>query len=530
MMAASAKQDELADEELNVDNFQTHPPRDLDGNEQRFKKITVEDDVIFYSQRMIGNAVVEKDQSVYIFDKASGQLKNKKISFRTSGPKLPGQLPSNLMTKEKAELSVEGNSKYSILYYASPESDIFKIDFDRSKPIWAVTSFDDNDIASVTVIDATTGRKLGDGVPPPSRAYSITGPVKYDSSPCRGTWSSMTYNANSWFMKMGFQASAKKYPSKSDIQSAMQNKDLALFYEIGHSGGQSDRFMGGCNEFTYASEITSWLSSYPKKQFAFLANCNSLCDINSGSLSYAFRKGSNAGTTTVGYCGMAKLGCANCFTYSFAWQDTLFDYMSKGYTVKKAFDMANKKYPACYKSNNTNKNIGDSNVDNDYTGPCVLFAGDTKFRLNDKDWDFFDKLKTIVSKAKECTTYNASLVTRRLSEPIDNKGSICIDGSGAPITGFPDWPYAPDYRWSFANGDIDTDINNGVKWCPLGYSDKVYHPSIDECTANYGQNNMYGQVVGGDNQGHFCIVFSKAKTGPNRWIWCTEKGCNKQGF
>ena len=111
MMEASAKQDELADEELSVDNFQIHPPRDLDGNEQRFKRITVEDDVIVFSQRMIGNAVVEKDQSVYIFDKASGQLKNKKISFRTSGPKLPRQLPSNLITKEKAESSVEGNSK-----------------------------------------------------------------------------------------------------------------------------------------------------------------------------------------------------------------------------------------------------------------------------------------------------------------------------------------------------------------------------------------------------------------------------------
>ena len=159
--------------------FQASPPKDPDGKEQRFEKYITNGDIVFFSQRMIGNAVVEKDQSVYVFDKSNRKLKEKKISHRSG---LPKQLPANLITKEQVEAEVDGSSKFSTLYYASPDSDIFNISFDRSKPIWAVTSFDPKDFASLTIIDAVTGNKLGNGIPPPASAYSLTGPIYYGSS------------------------------------------------------------------------------------------------------------------------------------------------------------------------------------------------------------------------------------------------------------------------------------------------------------------------------------------------------------
>jgi hypothetical protein len=343
---------------LNLANFEGNFPKDPDGKDQNFKKFTTDTNVIFFSQRMIDGAVVEKDQSVYVFDKSNGKLKEKKISHRSG---LPEHLSLGLISKDQAESSVSGSSKFSTLYYASPNSDIFNIDFNRSNPIWAVTSFNQDKVASLTIIDATTGKKLGNGVPPPSAAYSITGPTSYGSS-CGGSWNSWSDNAANWYTKMGYATHNQVWPQKTQEMSDIQNPDAALFYELAH--GNSNIFVNDCTEYTYSSDIHDWLASYPGKQFVFMGSCDGLCDVGPGSFAYEFRKGSDVNTAAIGYCGMGSSACGDCWNYSLNWQDKLFSYINQGYTVKSAFDKANTDYPTCAVNN------------------CMRFTGDPNFTIN----------------------------------------------------------------------------------------------------------------------------------------------------
>ena len=61
-----------------------------------------------------------------------------------------------------------------------------------------------------------------------------------------------------------------------------------------------------------------------------------------GTFSYEFRKGQMSNTVTVGYDNMET--CPG-WQYSYPWQDSMFENMSKGVTIKNAFDMATAQYP-----------------------------------------------------------------------------------------------------------------------------------------------------------------------------------------
>ncbi|MFA6183650.1 MAG: Ig-like domain-containing protein [Parcubacteria group bacterium] len=384
-----------SDNKLDLNSFLANPPKDPDGKDQHFEKITTDNEIVLFSQRMIDNAVVEKDQSVYVFNKSNGKFKEKKIKYRSG---LPKSLPLNLLTKEKAEAQVNGNSKFSTLYYASPDSDVFNINFDKSNPIWAVTSFDSNNYASLFVIDAITGKKLGNGNPPPSSGYSMTGPISYGSS-CSDSWSSWSSNAASWYQKMGYTTETQTWPLKTQEMAKIQDPNIALFYELAH--GASTIFINSCSESTYASDIKNWLSSYPAKKFAFIGSCDGLCSTGAGSFSYEFRKGSSTDTATIGYCGMSSSACSSCWTVSLNWQDNLFNYMNQGLTVKNAFDKANIDYPSCRINN------------------CMRFAGDTNLVITDRTPDTQPPTISITSPANNSTV--SGIVTMQ-ANATDNVG------------------------------------------------------------------------------------------------------------
>ena len=433
----------------NLDNFLANPPKDPDGKEQHFEKYTADSKVVYFSQRKIDNAIVEKDQSVYVFDKANGNLKEKKTSYRSG---LPQHLPADLITKEKAEDSVSGKSKFSTLYYASPDSDIFKINFDRTKPIWAVTSFDSKGIASLTIIDAVTGKKLGNGVPPPSAAYLMTGPIAL-TSPCELTWAEWSDNAASWFSRMGYATNAQVWPPKTQEMSEIQKPEAVLFFELAH--GTSTYYWNACQQITKASEIHDWLNSYPAKQFAFIGSCDGLCSSDTpGTLSYEFRKGSYINTTAVGYCGMGSSACGDCWLASISWQDDLFNYMSRGYKVKNAFDQANIDYPTCGINN------------------CMRFSGDPNYSLNN---DTQPPTVSITSPADGSTVFGTTPVT---ASATDNVGVTEVDFYLDNVLQFSDTgpPYSFDWNTTAvgsgahtlsakaydAAGNVGTSANVGV--------------------------------------------------------------------
>jgi hypothetical protein len=327
---------------------------------KEFKEIETNDKIVYFHQRKIDEAVVEKDFMVYQFDRNTRELLARNSHWRND---LPEHLSKSIIAKERAESLVEGEVQFSKMYIISPESDVFPIKPTPMNPCWVVRSIDNGNLI-VTIIDAVDGKILGNGIPPPYTAFSMSGPQYFD--PCGGVWYNWYKNAEFWFNEMGYSTESVEWPTEDKIKSHIQSNETAMFYEIAHSGGRSDQFKSGClngseREYTYAYEIEEWIANYTKMPFAFLASCFSMCNTSDGNLSYEFRKGSMKNTVTIGYCNMSDEKCHLCWTYSLDWQDMLFDYMNQSYTVKSAFDQANADYPCCA-STGCMRFVGDENL------------------------------------------------------------------------------------------------------------------------------------------------------------------------
>jgi len=335
--------------------------RQYEANYEQFKEVEIADKTVYYQQRKIGEAIVEKNFIVYQFDKNTGKLLARKVHWRDD---LPERLPKIKITKEQAESMVEGEVQFTKLYIISPESDVFPIKPTPENPCWVVRSIDNGDMI-VTIIDALEGKILGYGTPPPYTAFSLTGPTS--GNPCNGGWIRHYENAETWFNTMGYSTEAVKWPTEAKIKSHVQSSQTAMFYELAH--GSSTSFASGCidgewYEDTYVSEIETWIAGCKKMPFTFLGSCSGMCYTGDNTLSYEFRKGSTTDTVTVGYCKMSNEDCSNCWSYSVDWQDNLFKYMSYGWTVKVAFDQTQADYPMCADTNN-----------------CMRFEGDQNFKV-----------------------------------------------------------------------------------------------------------------------------------------------------
>lgn len=332
--------------------------RNYESGEREFSEVTIGDNLVYYHQRVIGDAIVEKDFVVYQFDSKAEELLGKRSHWRDD---LAEQLPSGLISRQQAESLVEGEVLSSSLYYISPESDVYPLDPTPQNPCWVVQSMNEYGSLIVTIIDALDGQVLGYGVPPPYEGFSMSGPCYFE--PCEWSWDLWYQNAEAWFEAMGYGTQALLWPTHAEIQAHVSSNETAVFYEIAHSGEVPTRFCSGCvdgqfREYTYWYDIEAWIADYPKMPFTFTASCYSMCDTSYGNLSHAFRKGSTEGTVTIGYCDMGEEYCLTCWEYSLDFQDMLFSYMSQGFPVKAAFDSACVAYPSC--------------ADNG----CILFAGD----------------------------------------------------------------------------------------------------------------------------------------------------------
>ncbi len=336
-------------------------PINLNGSfDNRFSQLEENGKVIYYYLRKIDNARVEKDQVVCQYDKGTGKLLKERIQWRED---VPLTLPDNLISEAKAISLAGGKAKLVKLYYISPNSHVFPLKINQSNPCWVVTK----ENADIIIIDGITGAILGKGVPPPyPPGFSYSGPLF--SNPCAGTWDAWYKNAEYWFKTMGYDTETDIWPARTELEDRIKTDTVALFYEVAH--GTSLSFAAGCSgssyEMTYASYIGEWIADYEKMPFTFLASCEGMCNTWSNNFSYEFRKGSDVGTVTVGYCGMddpETCVSSDCWSEAVDWQDALFDYANQGYTIKAAFDQANADYPAC------------SSYD------CMRFAGDENLKL-----------------------------------------------------------------------------------------------------------------------------------------------------
>jgi hypothetical protein len=330
-----------------------------EGGERSFRELKVNGALtVFYHQRTIGDARVEKDIIIYRFDSGTGELRDKIVRWRDD---LPASLPPLSIRREQARFMAKGDIQEAELLYIDPESDVFPFDPPPANPCWVVRSLRGDELL-LTAIDAVTGRLLGYGIPPPYAAYSLTGPTS--DSPCSGSWAAWAVSAEQWFEAMGYSTQMTVWPTKTEIQSHVSSFETALFYELAHGGSTafSHSCAGGYLN-TLAADVGNWIEGYPKMPFAFIGSCEGLCNTGTGSFSFEFRKGSVEGTATVGYCGMATPECESCWSVSIDWQDDLFYWMSEGYSVKDAFDLANAAHPSCLAST------------------CMRFAGDELFAV-----------------------------------------------------------------------------------------------------------------------------------------------------
>jgi len=330
---------------------------------KRFEEIEISDRLtVYFHQRMLGPAIVEKDYVVYQFERESGRLLARKSHWRED---LPEALPDIQLTAEQAGAMVGGDIRSVRLYVISPESDVFPLEPAPDNPCWVVVAADGEGRLTLTVVDAVTGDRLGEGVPPPYyTAFSLTGPC-YDQ-PCRESWSAWAQNARHWFDAMGYSTEMVVWPTEDKVRSHIQSTETAMFYELAHGG--SSYFGSGCvdgeyTEWTTADEIEQWMVGYEKMPFTFVGSCGGMCETGDGTFAYEFTQGSSVDAAVVGYCGMSESQCDLCWTYSIDWQDALFSYMSQGWTVKDAYDQANADYPSCA------------------SGNCMRFAGDTTFSV-----------------------------------------------------------------------------------------------------------------------------------------------------
>ncbi|MCK5547946.1 MAG: hypothetical protein KAI64_02960 [Thermoplasmata archaeon] len=343
----------VADDSVLIENERTSS-----GIEREFETMDMGDKIVYFHQRTIDGAIVEKDYIVFQLDRETRAVLDRKTHWRDN---LPEHFPAMTVAREQAESMVEGVVQFSELYVISPESDVFPLEQTPENPTWIVRSLDEG-VLTVTIIDAVDGGILGYGIPPPFTAFSLTGP--WYSNPCSGNWHSWYTSAETWYNTMGYETEAIKWPTEDMVKSHIQSNTTTMFYELAHGGSTS--FASGCiggdtYETTYASEIESWIADYDKMSFTFLGSCGGMCNTGDNSLSYEFRKGSTEDTATVGYCGMATVECGPCWPISVLWQDALFELMSLGWTVKDAFDQANADFPACE--------------------PCMRFAGDEDFAV-----------------------------------------------------------------------------------------------------------------------------------------------------
>ena len=326
--------------------------------DEKYTKYEIGDYIVYHQQRMIGDAVVEKDFKTIQFHKYTKKLHKKIDTFREG---LPTRIET-VMSKEKAHASVEGKVIYSMKMIIHPKSDIFKFKPTPQNPCHVVWHEVGGEII-ITVFDAVTGKKIGNGISPPSSGgFAFSGPIDY--SPCNPTyvWQAWIDSGGNFFTTMGYPTTKMTNPQKSAVAPYVQNSLYPVIYEFGH--GSSTSFVNHCSggyELIYASDVESWMSSVPAKWFVFFGHCDGMCQTGDNTLSYEYRKGSSSQTTTVGYCGMSHGSCATCWSSSLDWQNRMFSYIENGYTVYQAFTQATADYPHC--------------------SSCVRFAGDDNYCL-----------------------------------------------------------------------------------------------------------------------------------------------------
>lgn len=206
-----------------------------------------------------------------------------------------------------------------------------------------------------TIIYNIDGEQIGQGIPAPSKGFSLSG---YNDASWPDPWVEYRENADCWFAKWCISAISLSLPTPSTISSHVSDSTVEYFYELAHGDEYSFQAETTGSNY-YATTLQQDMLSRQPMKFAFIGNCHGMTSTGPGTFSYGFRKGQMADTVTVGFDHMET--CSG-WEYEYYWQDSMFENMTKGLTIKESFDMATAQYPTIE--------------------PAVVFLGDTALKAN----------------------------------------------------------------------------------------------------------------------------------------------------
>jgi len=136
------------------------------GNITFFERSESEKRIVYWYHRKIGNAIVELDRIMYMFDKETGEFIEKDAHWRDD---LPDHLPPIISEEEAMDI---GGGTEAFLIYVDPDSLMFSIE-PTENPCWAVRiwkympELNGTYNVDVIVVDAVSGEILGHGTPIP---------------------------------------------------------------------------------------------------------------------------------------------------------------------------------------------------------------------------------------------------------------------------------------------------------------------------------------------------------------------------
>lgn len=204
--------------------------------------------------------------------------------------------------------------------------------------LYPVTCLEVRHCDGSTILYGDDGSEIGYGVPAPSKGFSLSG---FNDASWPDPWKEYRENADDWFKNWCSSTVSISLPSVSTISSHISDSASDYIYELAHGDEYSFQADAVGNTY-YASTLQSDMQNRQPVKFAFIGNCHGMTSTGQGTFSYEFRKGQMSETVTVGFDHMEE--CPG-WEYGWYWQDSMFDHMNNGLTIKESFDLATSEYP-----------------------------------------------------------------------------------------------------------------------------------------------------------------------------------------
>ena len=232
--------------------------------------------------------------------------------------------PNNYFWKKAVVFPNEDDRTYFYTFYNPQEYPVVS---------WEVRHTD-----GTTILYNFDGAQIGHGIPTPNKGFSLSG---YNDASWPDPWIDYRTNADFWFSQWCDTTTSLSLPTPSTISSYVSDPNVMYFYELAHGDEFSFQAEAVGSSYT-ATMVQNDMMARQPMELAFIGSCHGLTSTGPGTFSYEFRKGQMTNTVTIGYDYMET--CPG-WQYAIPWQDSMFENMNKGFTMKASFDMATALYP-----------------------------------------------------------------------------------------------------------------------------------------------------------------------------------------